>query len=88
MLSRVWDNRIVAVQMRLLLQEDELFGMLGKEHTALDIDPRGGTAAIVFRQLAAHSRSGLCIPDLAAVQEVLSEYQHAHEATGIVPAGY
>merc|ERR1711924_228313 len=36
-----WDNRIVAVQVRLFLNEEELFGMMGKEHTALDIDPRG-----------------------------------------------
>lgn len=70
-----WRNRILAMQIRLFLNEEELFGMLGKEHTALDVDPRGGTAAIVFRRLTVHSKLGLCIPDLADVQTVLSEYQ-------------
>merc|ERR1740130_1352086 len=37
-----WDERVVAVQIRLFLSEEELFGMCGKQHTALDADPNGG----------------------------------------------
>jgi hypothetical protein len=69
-----WENRIVAVQVRLFLNEEELFGMMGKEHTALDIDPRGGTAAIVFRRLAAQIVDGISVPSLEDVQSVLAEY--------------
>jgi len=70
-----WENRIVAVQVRLLLSEDELFGMMGKQHSSLDVDPRGGTAAIVFRQLdiAARCGGGLSLPGMDDVQTVLAE---------------
>ncbi|CAE8635904.1 unnamed protein product [Polarella glacialis] len=72
-----WDSRIVAVQIRLLLSEDELFGMMGKEHCALDVDPRGGTAAIVFRHLdiAARTGGGLSLPGMEDVHRVLAELQ-------------
>jgi len=61
-----WENRVVAVQMRLLLTEDELFGLL-------DMDPHGGTAAIVFRHLAAKCSEGLRMPSLEEVECVLAE---------------
>jgi len=64
-----WSNRIVAVQCRLLLTEEEIFGTLnGKQHTALDIDPQGGTAAIVFRHLESLASHGLALPTLDEVQ--------------------
>jgi hypothetical protein len=69
-----WDSRIVAVQVRLFLNEEELFGMLGSEHTALDIDPQGGTASIVFRRLSTCGDE-MNMPDLALVQKVIAEYQ-------------
>lgn len=68
-----WENRIVAVQMRLFLTEDDLCGLMGREHSALDIDPQGGTAAIVFRHLAAKCSEGLRMPSLEEVESVLAE---------------
>eukprot|EP00928_Gymnodinium_smaydae_P040405 TRINITY_DN27403_c0_g1_i1.p1 TRINITY_DN27403_c0_g1~~TRINITY_DN27403_c0_g1_i1.p1 ORF type:complete len:307 (+),score=22.26 TRINITY_DN27403_c0_g1_i1:113-922(+) len=50
-----WDNRIVAVQLRLLLTEEELFG-------SIDVDVEAHTARTVFRHLA--SQSELVIPTL------------------------
>mmetsp|Transcript_4345 Transcript_4345/g.7653 ORF Transcript_4345/g.7653 Transcript_4345/m.7653 type:complete len:296 (-) Transcript_4345:147-1034(-) len=67
-----WSKRIVAVQCRLHLSEEELFGSLtGKQHTALDIDPNGGTAATVFRHLASMASNGLQMPTLSEVQALL-----------------
>jgi len=70
-----WTSRIIAVQCRLLLSEEELFGSLnGRHHTALDMDPQGGTAAVVFRTLAEVAENGgLNMPRLDAVQSVYSE---------------
>lgn len=66
-----WQNRIVAVQCRLLLTEDEFFGV-----EQLDNDPRGGTAAMVYARLARLSKepSGeLVMPDVDAIRAVLAE---------------
>jgi len=54
-----WEDRIIAVQVRLLLTEDELFG-------ALDVDSEGGTAATVFRHLA--SQSELLMPSASELR--------------------
>jgi len=72
-----WENRVVALQMRLLLSEDELFGMMGEQPTALDADPAGSTAAAVFRQLdlAAKNGGGLSLPGMEDVQRVLADLQ-------------
>merc|ERR1712039_41412 len=67
-----WESRTVALQVRLLLSEEELFGMMDRQHLALDIDPKGGTAAIVFRQLElaaqAGNAGGLHLPDIEDVR--------------------
>jgi len=73
-----WSGRIVALQCRLLFSVEELLGMI--QDTALDIDPRGGTAAIVFRHCAAMARGALKMPGLLDVQEVLKEFGRAEEA--------
>lgn len=76
--STRWEDRIVAVQCRLLLNEDELFGTLAEtKHTALDIDPKGGTAAIVFRHCAALGSKCFVMPQLAEVQAVVAEMASA-----------
>lgn len=75
-----WAHRIIAIQCRLHLTENELFGSLdGKQHTALDIDPQGGTAAIVFRHFAAAGCQGLVMPCLEDVKGTLQEF-HAQSA--------
>mmetsp|Transcript_6344 Transcript_6344/g.10735 ORF Transcript_6344/g.10735 Transcript_6344/m.10735 type:complete len:302 (+) Transcript_6344:58-963(+) len=70
-----WQDRIVAVQCRLLLTEDELWNMTGKQHTAVDVDPHGGTAAIVFRNLEGQMAAGLSMPTLEDLQSILAELQ-------------
>eukprot|EP00930_Biecheleria_cincta_P082337 TRINITY_DN72091_c0_g1_i1.p1 TRINITY_DN72091_c0_g1~~TRINITY_DN72091_c0_g1_i1.p1 ORF type:complete len:310 (-),score=41.16 TRINITY_DN72091_c0_g1_i1:231-1160(-) len=77
-----WAHRIIAIQCRLHLTEDELFGSLsGKRHTALDIDPRGGTAAIVFRHFAAAGCQGFVMPRLEDVKGTLQELRATPSAT-------
>eukprot|EP00747_Dinoflagellata_sp_TGD_P164257 gnl/TRDRNA2_/TRDRNA2_183945_c0_seq1.p1 gnl/TRDRNA2_/TRDRNA2_183945_c0~~gnl/TRDRNA2_/TRDRNA2_183945_c0_seq1.p1 ORF type:complete len:328 (+),score=49.17 gnl/TRDRNA2_/TRDRNA2_183945_c0_seq1:18-1001(+) len=63
-----WDGRVVAVQCRLLLSADELFGA-GRP---IDTDRRGRTAAAVFRFLA---QGVPIVPGLDEVNEVLAEMQ-------------
>jgi len=57
-----WSRRIVALQCRLHLTEDEIFG---------DIDPKGGAASILFRHLT--SIAPLLMPTLSDVQELLDK---------------
>lgn len=61
-----WEACIVAVQCRLLLAEDELFG-------CLDVDPQASTAVAIFQQIATR---GLKLPSLVDVDAVLQEMGH------------
>jgi len=54
-----WENRIIAVQLRLLLMEEELFG-------ALDTDSGGGTAKTFFRHLDLQSE--LVMPSVSQLR--------------------
>eukprot|EP00419_Tripos_fusus_P010111 CAMPEP_0172662748 /NCGR_PEP_ID=MMETSP1074-20121228/5530_1 /TAXON_ID=2916 /ORGANISM="Ceratium fusus, Strain PA161109" /LENGTH=313 /DNA_ID=CAMNT_0013478681 /DNA_START=28 /DNA_END=969 /DNA_ORIENTATION=+ len=58
-----WEQRIVAVQCRLLLTDDELFAVDNRE--ALDTDPHATLAQAIFRHL---SQAHLQIPSLAEVE--------------------
>jgi len=73
-----WADRIVALQCRLLLSEEELFCTM--RDTTLDVDPHGGTAAIVFGHFAAMAHGALKMPGLLDVQEVLKEFGRAEGA--------
>jgi len=73
-----WSKRIVAVQCRLHLTEDEMFGnFAGRQHTMLDADPRGGTAAIVFRHFASVAGQGLVMPRLSDIQNIMEEFRRS-----------
>jgi len=65
-----WEQRIVAVQCRLLLTHDELFAMDRRQ--ALDTDPHGDLAQAVFRHLSAVH---LKIPSLAEVETHLRKME-------------
>ncbi|CAJ1401002.1 unnamed protein product [Effrenium voratum] len=67
-----WDRRIVAVQCRLLLTEEEMFGDRQNLSLLLDTDPEGNTASIVFRQTEAWP---FRLPGLAEVQAVMKEME-------------
>mmetsp|Transcript_59907 Transcript_59907/g.151746 ORF Transcript_59907/g.151746 Transcript_59907/m.151746 type:complete len:291 (+) Transcript_59907:85-957(+) len=58
-----WEDSIVALQCRLLLNHDELF-------RALDADPQGATASAVFRHLQA--AAGLSLPSLKEVEGIMA----------------
>lgn len=80
-----WQDRIVAVQCRLLLGEEELFGMTGSGASRLDVDPKGGTAAIIFRHMAGRGAS-LRVPSLDEVRAVMTEAREPAAQGGAAPA--
>jgi len=58
-----WEQRIIAVQCRLLLKHNELFGV--DERQFLDTDPHADLAQTIFRHL---SNANLQIPSFAEVE--------------------
>lgn len=64
-----WEERIVAVQCRLLLNFDELFS----QRDQIDNDPEGQTANVVFRWLSQLEMGALAMPSIDQVQDVLRE---------------